>query len=160
MLHVDLPTRPEIRALAEARDPLSVSLYLPTSTVSQDAAERDRILLKNLAAEARDQLEEKRKLFEARRDQGRATTDVAQAARAAVFGAVDTLLVDIDAVVPGWLDDEDGSVRFAAADDAHSYGLVDQIAARALAGGARVLGVRAGDLPDGAPLAAILRYPV
>jgi hypothetical protein len=38
MLHVDLPTRPEIRALAEGRGALSVSLYLPTSTVSGTAS--------------------------------------------------------------------------------------------------------------------------
>jgi hypothetical protein len=39
--------------------------------------------------------------FEARANQGRATTDIAQAARAAAMGAADWMLVDIDEVVPG-----------------------------------------------------------
>jgi hypothetical protein len=39
-----------------------------------------------------------------------------------------------------------------------SHGVVDQIAARALASGARVLGVRRADIPGGGSLAAILRY--
>jgi hypothetical protein len=40
-------------------------------------------------------------LFQERVNQGRATTDVAQAARAATFGAIDTILVDIDQAIPG-----------------------------------------------------------
>ena len=106
------------------------------------------------------ELETAKKLFETRERQGRATTDVAQAARAATFGAVDTLLIDIDAVVPGWVDEDDGSVRFADAESADSYGIVDEIGARALASGARVLAVRQADLPGKGPLAAILRYPL
>ena len=41
-----------------------------------------------------------------------------------------------------------------------TYGIVDEIARRALLTGARVLGVRQNDIPNGAPLAATLRYPV
>jgi len=63
-------------------------------------------------------------------------------------------------VVPGWVDETDGTVRFAEGEDATSYGVVDEIATRALAHGARVLGVRKADLPEGASLAAILRYPL
>ena len=40
-------------------------------------------------------------LFAARANDGRATTDIAQAARAATFGAVDTLVVDMDNTVSG-----------------------------------------------------------
>jgi hypothetical protein len=98
-------------------------------------------------------------LYDLRAGQGRATTDVAQAARAATFGAVAILLVDIDEVVPGVVDEDDGTVEFAAASGLHSYGVMDEIARRALATGARVLGVRRADLPGGGSLAAILRYP-
>jgi hypothetical protein len=97
-------------------------------------------------------------LFERRRQQGRATTDVADAARAATFGAVEQLLVDIDAAVPGTVDEADGRITLGEGRPEQTYGVVDEIAKRALLSGARLLGVRAADLPDGAPLAATLRY--
>jgi hypothetical protein len=70
------------------------------------------------------------------------------------------LLVDIDAAVPGFVDEKTGSVEFVDTDDARSYGVVDEIAGRALASGARILGDRKTDIPEGKELAAILRYPV
>jgi hypothetical protein len=97
-------------------------------------------------------------LFEKRKGEQRTTTDVAYAARAATCGAVQKLLVDIDEVLPGTVD-EDGKVTLVAGASAASYGVVDEIAARALLTGARVLGVRRGDIPGGGSLAAILRYP-
>ena len=54
----------------------------------------------------------------------RATTDVSYAARAATAGAVDQLLVDFDAVVPGLVSDIDGSVIYSASDDAETYSVV------------------------------------
>src|SRR5690606_28910832 len=51
-----------------------------------------------------------RGLYEQRKGEDRTTTDIADAARAASFGAIDTLLADIDSVVPGSVDDETGSV--------------------------------------------------
>ena len=47
MLHVDLPTRAEIERLAAFRGGPAVSLYLPTTPLTQDA-QADRIQLKNL----------------------------------------------------------------------------------------------------------------
>jgi hypothetical protein len=88
----------------------------------------------------------------------RATTDVSYAAHAATAGAAEQLLVDLDAVVPGLVSDVDGSVIYSASDDAETYSVVDEIARRALSTGARVLGVRQEELPDRAPLTAILRY--
>jgi hypothetical protein len=98
--------------------------------------------------------------FASLRGAGRATTDIATAARAATAGAVELLMVDIDGAIPGTLDEATGAVTFAAAEGAGSYGVVDEIARRTIATGGRVLAVRAGDIPDGAPLAAILRHPV
>jgi hypothetical protein len=100
------------------------------------------------------------KLYVTREAQGRATGDVAQAARAATFGAVDTLIVDMEAAVPGTVADEDGAVSFAETADAGNYGVVDEIARRALAAGGRVVAARRADIPGGGVLAAILRYPV
>jgi hypothetical protein len=99
-------------------------------------------------------------LYATREAQGRATADIAHAARAATFGAVDTLIVDMDEVVPGTISDEDGTVTFADQPDARSYGVVDEIARRALQHGARVMAARRADIPGGGSLAAILRYPV
>jgi Bacterial archaeo-eukaryotic release factor family 11 len=107
----------------------------------------------------RAELEALHSLFEVRSNPGRATTDIAQAARAATFGAIDTLLVDIDALVPGTVRD-DGSIALQDGPCANSYGVVDEIAGRAFTFGARVLGVRRADIPGGASLAAILRYPL
>jgi hypothetical protein len=88
----------------------------------------------------------------------RATTDVSYAAHAATAGAIDQLLVDLDAVVPGIVSDIDGSVTYASSDDAETYSVVDEVARRALRTGARVLGARREELPDRAPLVAVLRY--
>src|ERR1700722_9879146 len=88
----------------------------------------------------------------------RATTDVSYAAHAATAGAVEQLLVDLDAVVPGLVSDVDGSVIYSASDNAETYSVVDEVARRALSTGARVLGARREELPDRAPLTAVLRY--
>lgn len=111
------------------------------------------------AAHAED-LANHRALFGRREGQDRATTDIATAARAAVQGAIEMLLVDMEATLPGIIDEETGAVAFAEAEGAESYGLADQIAIMALATGAEVLSVRAEDLPRSAPLAATLRYPL
>ena len=89
-----------------------------------------------------------------------ATSDLSHAARAATYGAIETLLVDIDSDVPGRVDEETGVLKLDEAPSAASYDVVGEIAGRALANGARVLGVRKADLPTDGVLAAILRFPV
>jgi hypothetical protein len=69
-------------------------------------------------------------------------------------------MVDIDEVIPGTIDEVDGRIAFADRDSAKTYGIVDEIAGRALLAGAIVLGVRKADIPDHAHLAAILRFPI
>ena len=129
----------------------------PDHVTDAQLAETARPLLDEIYA---DQMKAQLDLYATRKGQGRATTDLAQAARAATYGAIESLLVDIDEVIPGWVDETDGSIRFAEAHDPSSYGIVDEIATRTLAHGGRVLGVRKADLPDGAQLAAILRYAI
>lgn len=55
MLYTDIPTADEFAALDAARGDICVSIYLPTSPVTR-ATKADRILLKNLASSAIDQL--------------------------------------------------------------------------------------------------------
>ncbi len=97
-------------------------------------------------------------LYDRRKGQGRTTTDVAQAARAATFGVIDTLIVDMDEDVPGLVDEETGAVTFDKKADAVNYDVTDEIVRRAFLSGARVVAARRADIPDGAALAAILRY--
>lgn len=104
------------------------------------------------------QIDELRQLYEQRLQQKRATADIQQAARAATFGAIDTLMVDIDATVPGQIDEETGQMTLADREGAESYGVIDEILRRTLLNGGRVLGIRSADLLAGGPLAAILRY--
>lgn len=128
----------------------------PDRLTEAELVARARPVLDNAYAQ---QIADIKALFEKRAGERRTTTDISDAARAATFGAIQTLLVDIDSVVPGFIDDETGVVSFVEEDDAKAYGVVDQITARAYASGATVLGVRREDIPGGNDLAAILRYP-
>nr|WP_255607376.1 hypothetical protein [Ancylobacter sp. Lp-2] len=131
------------------------------------AGNADHITDAVLAAEARKVLDQiyaqeiaaLKELFEARAVQGRATADIAQAARAATFGAVDTLIVDMDVTVSGHVD-ADGKVAFDATPDAANYGIGDEIVRRVLQAGGRVIAARRDDVPLSADVAAILRYPL
>lgn len=105
------------------------------------------------------QVSDMKALYKKREAEGRATADVAQAARAATFGAIDVLLFDMDASEAGTIGEEDGSVTFGKPGPG-TYGIVDEIAGRALATGAKVMAVRKPDLPAGEALSAILRYPI
>ena len=129
----------------------------PVAMTDAQLAERARAILDQLY---KDDIEHWKQVFATRNDQDRATTDIAHAARAATFGAVETMLVNIDEVIPGTVDDKDGSVSFATKPGALSYGIVDEIASRVIRSGGRVIGVRKTDLPDGKSLAAILRYAI
>jgi hypothetical protein len=77
----------------------------------------------------------------------------------ATDGVVDTLFLDIDAVVPGTVA-ADGAVEFAEEQGAGTIGVADEVARRAWLAGARLVAVRRADVPGGGDLAAILRYAV
>ena len=158
--------------IVAATEPLA-SVYRAVSTYPHTAeavigGSADRTPDADLAAEARKVLDgiyasdlaALADLFARREPQGRAVTDVAQAARAATFGAVDTLIVDMDEVVAGTVDDETGAVTFGEPGKAETYGVVDEIARRTLLAGGRVVSARRADVPGGGDLAAILRYAV
>ncbi len=129
----------------------------PDGMTDAELATRARSVLDGLY---RDELADFARHFEARANQRRTTTDIVHAARPATYGAVETLLVDIDEDVPGKVSEVDGSVTFADMPSATSYGVVDEIAGRVIDAGGRVLGVRKADIPGHKPLAAVLRYPM
>lgn len=66
----------------------------------------------------------------------------------------------MDAIVHGAIDEEDGTVSFADAPSAGSYGVIDEIARRALNAGGTIVAARRADIPGGGELEAILRYPI
>ena len=121
--------------------PLSGS---PDALSDAELAERARGVLDDLHDA---ELRAIRETYALRVAQRRASGDIADVARAATFGLVDTVLVDIDEVVPGHIDDETGAVTFGDTGDAVNYGLVDEIARRVWLSGGRVLAVRRSDIP-------------
>lgn len=129
----------------------------PDDMSNDELATAARPLLDRLYAEEIAKVVE---LFGDRAGSGRATADIAQAARAATMGAIETLMVDIEGQVPGLIDEDSGAVTFAQSETAANYGVIDEIARRALLSGARVLAVRKEDLPGNSPLAAVLRWAI
>ena len=55
MLHIDIPTPAEFKALAAIKDVTSVSLYVPTEPL-RERERQNRIMLKDLAVQALQQL--------------------------------------------------------------------------------------------------------
>jgi hypothetical protein len=127
----------------------------PETLTDGELAADARLLLDDLYAT---ELAAVRNTYALRASQRRASSDIADVARAATYGLVDTVLVDIDEVVPGSIDEETGAVSFDQADDAVNYGVVDEIARRVWLNGGKVLAVRRDDIPDETSVAAILRY--
>jgi hypothetical protein len=68
------------------------------------------------------------------------------------------VLVDIDEVVPGYVDEDTGAITLDEGGDAANYGVVDEIARRVWLNGGTVLAVRRADIPGNGSVAAILRY--
>lgn len=130
------------------------------SPVRINAADLGASAREVMDARQRDEVARLKALYANREGQGRATAQLAQAARAATFGAVDTLLIDMDVMVPGLVDEDTGAIQLHDSADATNYGVIDEIAARVMANGGTVLALRRDDIPEGGDLAAILRYAV
>ncbi len=129
----------------------------PEARADAELGEAARGILDGLYAE---QLRELGGLFERRAGSGRTALEINDLARAATFGAVDTLFVDIDAKLSGNIDEESGAVTLDDLDQQGDYGVIDELCRRVILSGGTVLAVRADEVPGGGPAAAILRYPV
>ena len=106
-LHTDIPTRSELASLLDARDPASVSIYLPTTVVTQDAA-GDRIALKTSTSEAVERLE---------------TAGVDRRAIASVREGLDELVEDDDF----WTEQAHSLAVFSTPDRLRTYRLPNQL---------------------------------
>src|SRR5690606_36194479 len=126
----------------------------PENASDEELAGRSREVLDKYYARQLDDLIE---TVDRRRGEGRASTDLSDLARASTNGAVDTLLVDLDASVPGSVS-ADGAVTFDDSDGSERPGVLDEISRRVLLTGGEVLVVRSDELPDGAQAVATLRY--
>ena len=90
---------------------------------------------------------------------GLAVIDLAQLARAAAAGAVDTLIYDITTDIRGTLDETTGALQLA--DDGTD--LLSRLAVQVLRGGGEVIAVRPGEVEAGiwnGRLLAGLRHPL
>lgn len=129
----------------------------PEGQSAEQLAEKARPILDDLYAK---EIAEVRDDFQAKAAQGLGSTDLAHVARAAVYNAIDTLMVDIDVRIPGFLNEETAEVVETEDDDTKNYGVADEILRRTLIVQGKVYAVRADDMPEGAALAATFRYPV
>jgi len=152
------PLGPIFRALSTY--PALLSEGIPTSPDHLSDSELANMTRPVLDRRYASEIIAAKELYQTRLGQQRATSDIDAVARAATIGAIELLLVDIEHVVPGTVDPTDGTISRASTASAASYDVIDEIAGRAVLTGAKVLGVRRSDIPDEAPLAAILRYPI
>jgi hypothetical protein len=129
----------------------------PEGRTDAELGEAARPILDRLYA---DELRALHALFDERAAAGRGAVEINDLARAATFGAVETLFVDIDSNLSGTIDEQTGAVTLDPEDQPGDYGIADELARRTLLADGRVLAVRAADVPTEAPAAAILRYAV
>lgn len=87
-----------------------------------------------------------------------ATTDLADAARAAVAGRIETLLLDADRQVPGRMDPDSGAITLGKLDDPGTDDLLDDLGERVLQSGGEVVIVPGERMPADSGLAAIYRF--
>ncbi len=166
--------------LASARLPLAVVAAEPLRSIFHGVSSHDDVLTGELpglhegspetevAAGVRALLDARyaeelavlRERFGDRQARGMATANTAAVAQAVTFGTVSTLLVDMDASLPGLIDPTDGTLVVDADAGASSYNVFGEMCCRALLTGARVVSARASDIPEGAPVAAFLRAPL
>lgn len=124
---------------------------------AEQLAEKARPILDELYAQ---EIAKVREDFHAKAAQGLGSSDLAHVARAAVYNAIDSLMVDIDQRIPGYVDENTAEIVESNEDDTSNYGVGDEILRRTLIVDGKVYAVRADDMPDGAALAATFRYPV
>ena len=166
--------------LATSTEPLILAAAEPLAGIFRGATDYPRLLNDVIAGNPEEKTEEElataargvldrlyagkvaalKEDFSTRIAGGTALVDLSDIARAATYGAVETLVFDIDRRVPGSLDDETGKIAYGDDDAPGNYGVVDEIIRRSLASKAKVYALRAEDVPGGGAVAAAVRFPV
>jgi hypothetical protein len=174
---IDRVLRP---VLVNSAEPLILAAAEPLASIFRGAAEHPRLVEEIIPGNPEEKTEDElasaargvldtlfaaklaglKNDFETRIAVGTALVDMSDIARAATYGAVETLVFDMDRRVPGSLDEQTGVIDFAADDAPGHYGVVDEIVRRSLASKAKVYAVRAEDVPGGGAAAAAVRFPV
>ncbi|HLS00803.1 MAG TPA: hypothetical protein VK054_02295, partial [Beutenbergiaceae bacterium] len=116
----------------------------PEALNAEQLAEKTRPILDDLYAE---EIEQVRQDFQAKTAQGLGSTDLAHVARAAVYDAIDSLMVDIDQRIPGYIDEDTAQIVESTTDDTSNYGVGDEVLRRTLIVNGKVYAVRADDMP-------------
>ena len=129
----------------------------PEGSTDTELGEAARGILDGIYAE---QLRDLADRFEERSAAGRTAVEINDLGRAATFGAVEALFVDVDARLAGTIDEESGAVALDEVERPGDYGVIDELCRRVILADGRVLAVRAAEVPGAGPAAAILRYPV
>ena len=166
--------------LANSTEPLILAAAEPLAGIFRRAGEYPHLVAETIGGNPEDKTDEElataargvldrldagkvadlREAYQTRIAAGTALVDLSDIARAATFGAVESLVIDIDRRVPGSIDDDTGAITLDAEDAPGEYGVVDEILRRALASKAKVYALRAEDVPGGGAAAAAVRYPV
>ena len=145
---------PAYREVNSYRSLLEQGIYANPSSLSlQELEKRGRKLLEQ---HSEDELASWRENFGTLRANGRASSQLSDVAKAASAGLVDTLLFDLASTEEGSID-EGGRITIADVPGPTTYGLVDEVAVRALRTGGTVKAVRREDLPDNTSIAATFR---
>ena len=127
----------------------------PEGLTEAELADRARPILDGIY---RDQIAACRTLFQERRTRvGRRRTSPRRHGPQRSARWIPSWWISIRSFLDGSMK---GAISFAEQAGPTSYGVVDEITARVIATGGRVIGVRRANIPGEQSLAAILRYPV
>lgn len=163
------PTPPLILAAAQPLDglfraesrysnlhPTSIS-GSPETMSDADLAHRASAILQAIRTDRLSSLSDE---YQESVSRGLGIEDTEEVARAATAGAVRTLLVNANVRMSGTIDELDGAITWGPECSIDCYDVVDEIVRRTLTAGGEVVIGGADDVPDQAPVSAILRYQI
>lgn len=127
----------------------------PEALSEDELAQQARSLV---ARRARKHASDQLKLINEGRSKDLASTDLAQIANAAAAGRVGTLLVDVDASLPGSINAKTGKLSIAKRPSAKSYDVLDELVGMTIRMGGDVLPASAKMLGGEHKAAALFRF--